>query len=57
MVERWCSLSAREWRPISATYIHIRRPKAGKEAQFEQRISELILRSATFPGYLETTLG
>jgi antibiotic biosynthesis monooxygenase (ABM) superfamily enzyme len=41
--------------PIPATYIHIRRPKAGKEAQFEQRISELILRSATFPGYLGTT--
>jgi antibiotic biosynthesis monooxygenase (ABM) superfamily enzyme len=42
-------------RPIPATYIHTRRPKAGKEAQFEQRISELILRSATFPGYLGTT--
>jgi antibiotic biosynthesis monooxygenase (ABM) superfamily enzyme len=57
MVQRWRSLSARESRPIPATYIHTRRPKAGKEAQFDQRISELILRSATFPGYLGTTKG
>ncbi|MFN6570604.1 antibiotic biosynthesis monooxygenase [Dendronalium sp. ChiSLP03b] len=54
MVER-CLRRATPTRPIPATYIHTRRPKAGKEAQFEQRISELILRSATFPGYLGTT--
>lgn len=42
-------------RSIPATYVHTRRPKARKEAQFEQRIAELILRSATFPGYLGTT--
>lgn len=40
---------------IPATYIHTRRPKAGKVAQFEQRMAELILCSATFPGYLGTT--
>jgi uncharacterized protein len=41
--------------PVPATYIHTRRPRARKEVQFEQRMTELILCSATFPGYLGTT--
>ncbi|WP_442941765.1 tannase/feruloyl esterase family alpha/beta hydrolase [Nostoc sp.] len=38
-------------------FIHTRRPKAGKEAQFEQRISELILRSSEVCGKLSKSSG
>jgi hypothetical protein len=52
MVQRSRSIPATY---ISATYILTCRPRVGKEAQSEQQIAELIMQSATFPGYLGTT--
>jgi hypothetical protein len=42
MIQRRRSFSTRESHPVPVTYIHTRRPKAGKEAQFEHRMSVVI---------------
>lgn len=44
---------ARFGRFISATYLHLRRPRAGKANQFEQCISGLIVSSLPFQVILE----